>query len=1107
MALFLPLVTIEVKADNSNQALYEMARHYELSGRKDKALGIYRLIVNRNPNELEAQKRLETLGTTKPIVAVQIPNKRILEQSTHVATQAVKKTKVKATSNKHSAQRSYALQLATMDTNETSKAEELALKYSDQLGVKCTLQRSAIEREDGSRNLYIRCSPSVKRSEVEKLQKNATAKGLDSMVITIVPPRVVENISVASKPRSNLSIKATIGEGYKRYNKGKFQEAKQIFQKVLQQNPSDSDAHEGLGYIYLQQKEYDQCAFNLQKRYDANPDLKTAQNLLECYSKGESPKLADEFYASLPLEKKALLRNPIVEAILQEIDVHISRGELIFAVEKLDRLYKNSPNNSEVLLRYANLYMAKKEYAAAKEYYETVLDKEPVNPYAQKGLAGAFMALGDYKRAIKVYEKLPKNTDTRQLYKAKMEYAFKEKRYSDAAGYAEAYLKLDHNDIDVYLKLSTIYENLKEDNKATHMLDEASRIDKDAFNVKLARLYFMLTHEYYRQIVRTLDTFEKINLSLEDSKKLKVFYQAYYQKLSGEMLQRKEYTDALLAAKSGLMMIPWDSILLNTAGWSAFNLKEYQVAETYFANMCDIDSKNYEAFYSLGITFSALKRRNDAEKAFIYAEETADQTLLEKLLDAYKQISYKEGVVRLTHRLSKLNQLAHKVSSSKEITPLDSVGSPINRDLMNMYNPFIEEIFEENSTVPMLRRNPTSVKERSLSVPKFDGYSLQNKVVPQELLGMQTSSSISSGIFIKTRSGNKGLDGLIQTSVPLDIDLKWEDGHTLYADLNWVTLNSGAVNPTDYARFGSGGSVVVGNSSSDTQGLIPSIGYEHIGSAIDFDAHIGSTLQGGNITPVLTWGAEIRVHPEEKIEGYLKNEKVSVTDSLLSYAGANDPFVAGSQWGRVTKEGMKAGVKYQDSWTWALDLAYYYAIGGKNVIDNTQSSVTAMVAKDLQLDDFYYFNLGPIVVMDRYAHNSNYFTFGHGGYFSPQNFLLVGIYTDVAKIVNDNLFFRAKGNVGYLSFSEDASPKYPLSNAPATYYPPNSVHTIGYDIKFFGGYRLDKQWDILFGMGMQQSKDFDSTFIGASAVYYFGKQGPISPESLRRTSTLEKGLQ
>lgn len=196
------------------------------------------------------------------------------------------------------------------------------------------------------------------------------------------------------------------------------------------------------------------------------------------------------------------------------------------------------------------------------------------------------------------------------------------------------------------------------------------------------------------------------------------------------------------------------------------------------------------------------------------------------------------------------------------------------------------------------------------------------------------------------------------------------------------------------------------------------------GDSLDLD--IGSTPLGfeeSNLVGGLRWHPNIT----DNTELSLTAERRGVKDSLLSYAGTRDSL-SGESWGGVVKTGGKLGIAHDDE-----DMGLYGSIGayrytGTNVADN--QSVEASLGGYVQAlrTENSSLQTGVHVNYMEFDENLSKHSFGHGGYFSPQNHVSVAFPINYR---HDSGKMRYTANItpGFQSYSEQASDYFPTDDA------------------------------------------------------------------------------
>lgn len=199
----------------------------------------------------------------------------------------------------------------------------------------------------------------------------------------------------------------------------------------------------------------------------------------------------------------------------------------------------------------------------------------------------------------------------------------------------------------------------------------------------------------------------------------------------------------------------------------------------------------------------------------------------------------------------------------------------------------------------------------------------------------------------------------------------------------------------------------------------PDIGLEREGD-IRYEAHVGSTPLGGPVSALPTFSLhaagdawQVNVH------------QLAVKDSLLSFIGNRDPY-GSEEFGRVVRAGAAGRLGWQISngyWA-ALGMRYdhYY---GRNVAANDAVGAEAAVGKTFPLDTGE-FSTGLFASVEHFTHDLNHYTFGNGGYFSPQLFFMAGPFARYRSRLCSSGWIDAQGSIGYQFQETGDEPHYPL---------------------------------------------------------------------------------
>ncbi|MGI4900907.1 MAG: cellulose synthase subunit BcsC-related outer membrane protein, partial [Janthinobacterium lividum] len=383
--------------------------------------------------------------------------------------------------------------------------------------------------------------------------------------------------------------------------------------------------------------------------------------------------------------------------------------------------------------------------------------------------------------------------------------------------------------------------------------------------------------------------------------------------------------------------------------------------------------------------------------------------------------------------------------------------------------------------------------------------------VAEELnqIDQQNTSTISAGVDIHNRGGEQGLSALTDIEAPIEGRLAVGDGK-LVLRATPVTLDSGTPD-TSYnvsSRFGSGPVAAYNQQltngtpigSQSATGIGVSGAYENDNVRID----AGTTPLGFQKTNIVG-GLNLRGSLNDQTTFVIDASRRAVTDSLLSYAGVKDART-GAQWGGVTSSGLRADMTWDDGLNGIYGYGSFNVLTGDGVEQNTRGEGGAGLYRRLFKDADHELTAGFNVTYFGYDKNLSYFTFGQGGYFSPQTYISLSV--PVSWNARSGLLsYQVKGSLGIQHFREDDSPYFPtsgtlqaaanaaqaaaatagLATSSSAVYPGQSKTGLGYNLQASAEYQIGPQ--IFFGglAGLDNARDYSQYYGGIYLRYAFEK--------------------
>ena len=340
------------------------------------------------------------------------------------------------------------------------------------------------------------------------------------------------------------------------------------------------------------------------------------------------------------------------------------------------------------------------------------------------------------------------------------------------------------------------------------------------------------------------------------------------------------------------------------------------------------------------------------------------------------------------------------------------------------------------SPQPQTQRPPQQQQEEQME-DEVDA--VQNRNTP-----VTTTGAVGTG-----RIGDAGIDRLIIGDTLLGSAYTASNRVRLGIEGHGVVAYSGTPDGSSTLMFGT----LPAGALFGTQSKVGYSGLAQL-STNTFGMAFGTSPQGFAVHNLI---GGIRYRPNN---GWLTIEGIrdSVKDSLLSYAGARDPGT-GIRWGGIVSNtgtvrvdsAPSTNIRYKTIGEYAS--GSYSFIQGQHVPDNWSVSGNA----GLYWQIVQGLTVGVNANAMHYDRDLKYFSFGQGGYFSPQEFYLASIPISwYSRHPRFEYEVRFSGGVQYLH--EAASPFYPVLPGSAAItqgtYASDNTTAPNYDAVMRMGYRV-----------------------------------------------------
>ena len=275
--------------------------------------------------------------------------------------------------------------------------------------------------------------------------------------------------------------------------------------------------------------------------------------------------------------------------------------------------------------------------------------------------------------------------------------------------------------------------------------------------------------------------------------------------------------------------------------------------------------------------------------------------------------------------------------------------------------------------------------------------------------------------------GDEGVSRIDSDEIPLQIDLPLDFERTLFIRADTLNANSGRVNPATASNFAKLGTTLPTDPNIASSRLDQNYKGHVVGVGIQTDQYrvdLGSTV--GDY-PVNDWVGGVQWRTDLG-DGSLRLEvaRRMVNGSVLSTTGAIDPLT-GESWGGARRNGVSA--VYYEAFNPTLDfvgIARANLITGKNIPDNTELNLQGIIGKTVFQRPGHEVEVAASLFLWSFDKNLRFYTFGQGGYYSPQAFGSLTFPITWTGSMN-GWSWQAQARVGASESREDDTALYPLN--------------------------------------------------------------------------------
>ncbi|MDE1154209.1 MAG: cellulose synthase subunit BcsC-related outer membrane protein [Acidobacteriaceae bacterium] len=410
---------------------------------------------------------------------------------------------------------------------------------------------------------------------------------------------------------------------------------------------------------------------------------------------------------------------------------------------------------------------------------------------------------------------------------------------------------------------------------------------------------------------------------------------------------------------------------------------------------------------------------------------------------------------------------------------------------------------------------PTDTDLRDRNLPPLRGYfdprtSMNPKAPLTErqqtqldlaLIESGFSNWLGGSVIAAYRSGQPGIDRLASLTVPFEVSFALGKTARLSLVPEAVFLDAGKFTfPTTYVGEPILGTLYDSQTSGNFQQFASGVGGELQLTTNTFAGAIGYTPYG---FPVSNLIGRAKWRPGNS-HFTLFGGRDAVKQTMLSYAGMRDPNPSsnGNIWGGVVSTG--GGVRFDagDEKSGLYLQADGADLTGYHVLENHEFSGTmGAYFRVATWEDYGSLNIGGTLYGSHYQYNERGYTYGLGGYFSPNVYFLASLPISWTGHWKEHLHYTINGAIGIQTFQEDTQYYFPLaSDAPAQATVPaaacnpfcglnlNSNTGLNYSIDSQVAYQVNEHWYVGGFLTGNNTNNYNYVSGGAFARYTFRPQ-------------------
>ena len=486
-------------------------------------------------------------------------------------------------------------------------------------------------------------------------------------VIPMPPPtRPVEAVPADEGERLRLAT-AAYNAGLSALKKSDWNGAASHFERATQLSPSDAGALSFLGFVRLQQKQWDAALTALEAAQDnaKNLDVRSRAQLMNNigfaqWNKGRIPEAKAAFDGALALDPAysdarynlafALLSNSDFTGALPHLkllaaatptdatvqdglgDAFGRTGNAAGALGAYKRATQLAPKNTDYSWKFALALIKVGRADEASTQLRQVLQLDPTNVPALLQMGDLHLKAGRYADAatvLKRYVQL-KPDDFTGHFNLGVAYDYNGTKFDEALEQYALAEKIRPQDAATRNNIGRIYFKRSKFDEAIKKFNEALKIDANFPDARTNLAIVLAAQGKWEESNaqwQTLASSAEASLRGATTNQMRALYSSRaataHSGLASNFLAQKEFAKAIDEYRRLLVVAPGDLEARSGLGRALYLNKDYSGAETAYRAILKSDAKNGDAWNDLGVALEARGNRKSALEAYAQAVQVA----------------------------------------------------------------------------------------------------------------------------------------------------------------------------------------------------------------------------------------------------------------------------------------------------------------------------------------------------------------------------------------------------------------------------------------------------------------------------------------------------